>query len=93
MRKKASWKSEIPTLFGAMYGVYFGFSGGAYVGSPGVLETIYSLFSFGLGTASLCVVVTSIILMKTMRAHEKVRAKVERYTRVQTSALHLLYCK
>ncbi|CAN7737970.1 hypothetical protein [Duganella sp. LjRoot269] len=79
MRKKASWKSELPTLFGAAYGVYFGFSGGAYAGSPGILETTYSLFSAGFGVANLCVVITSIILMRTMRAHEKVRAQVDRY--------------
>lgn len=79
MSKRATWKKEIPTLLGAIYGVYFGFSGGAYAGPPGAWATIHYVFSAGLGLASVALIITTITLMKAMRAHDKMRCKVERY--------------
>jgi hypothetical protein len=76
MRKKASWKREIPTFMGGVYGVYFGLSGGAYTGEHGTLEMIYTLFAAGLGVASIGVVITSIMLMRAMRAYEKLEIRL-----------------
>jgi hypothetical protein len=79
MDKKASWKSQIPTLLGAMYGVYFGFSGGVYKGSPGAMETAHTWLSVGFGAVNLALVGACILLMRAMRAYEKQRQANIRY--------------
>ena len=73
MSKKNSWKSEVPTIIGALFSAYFGFSGGLYIGAPGALETAYSWLAFAFGVANVAVVISTTLLILRMRTNEKWR--------------------
>lgn len=73
MSKKNSWKSEFPTLISALVSAYFGLSGGLYIGAPGALKTAYSWLAFAFGVANVALVISTVVLMLSMRTHEKWR--------------------
>ena len=69
--KKRAWIGEVPTIFSACLGAYFGLSGGHYTGPPGALETTYFWLAIAFGLANIALIITTTILITSMRTNEK----------------------